>query len=277
MAVWVLIRLTFREAARKKVLLAALLLGLAFLAVFALGYYQVQSGVRRNPANVNRAAGEFRNFLVMAGLYVVNFLTIVLAVLTSVDTLAGEIASGTVHVVVSKPLRRSEVALGKFFGFACMLTLYLCLMAGGVLGTAYVFSGYIVPHMARGLALMWVNSILILSVSLAGGARFSTLANGVLVFGLYGIAFVGGWIEQISSFLNKQGAVDIGIAASLIFPSEALWKRAAFEMQSPLIRALGASPFAPLSAPNGVMVLYSIAYAAAALFLAVRGFNRRDL
>jgi hypothetical protein len=105
----------------------------------------------------------------------------------------------------------------------------------------------------------------------------STLANGVLVFGLYGIAFVGGWIEQIGSFIQNQTAVNVGIISSLIIPSEALWKRAAFEMQSPLVTALGFSPFTAASMPSQVMVFYGVLYAVLALLLAIGLFKKRDL
>ena len=60
---------------------------------------------------------EIYNFLAMAGLYVVNFLVVMMTVLTSVDTLAGEIASGTMQAVATKPLRRFEIVLGKWLGF----------------------------------------------------------------------------------------------------------------------------------------------------------------
>jgi len=277
MPAWVIMRLTFHEAARKKVLLAAFLLGLVFLIVFSLGYHHVQIEIRSSPRGRTIAAREVSNFLIMAGLYVVNFLTLIMTTLTSVDILAGEISSGTVHVLVSKPLRRWEIAIGKFIGLACLYTLYLCLMAGGVLLVAYMLSGDAVPNVAKGLGLLWMNSLLVLTVSLAGGSRLSTLTNGVMVFGLYGISFVGGWVEQIGAVVQKQGAIEVGIAASLIFPSEALWKRAAFEMQTPILRALGASPFSPTSVPNAMMVAYAILYMAAALSFALWSFGRRDL
>ena len=77
----------------------------------------------------------------MAGLYVVNFLTIMMTVLTSVDTLSGEIASGTVHTLMTKPVRRWEIVLGKWLGFGIMLGLYLLLMGGGVMVLVYGFTG----------------------------------------------------------------------------------------------------------------------------------------
>jgi Cu-processing system permease protein len=141
----------------------------------------------------------------------------------------------------------------------------------------YFLSGYTPPNMLRGLGLMWMNVILLLCISLLGGALLSTLANGVMVFGLYGVAFIGGWIEQFGSFLQNQAALNIGIISSLIIPSEAIWKRAAFEMQSPLIGAMGFSPFSASSAPSTIMIVYAVIYTLVVLALAVRTFTRRDL
>jgi ABC-type transport system involved in multi-copper enzyme maturation permease subunit len=278
MSLFTVVRLTFREASRRWVLWVALLLGCAFLTIYAFGFHEIQRDLQRQAAS--RATLQFNeiyNFLVMAGLYAVNFLAVMMAVLTSVDTLSGEISSGTIHTLVSKPLGRWEIVLGKWLGFAMMLFLYLLLMAGGVVIVAYLLTGYTAPNTLAGIALMAFNTLLLLSVSILGGTSLSTLANGVLVFGLYGIAFIGGWIEQFGSFLHNQTAVNIGILSSLILPSEALWKRAAYEMQSPLVAAMGVSPFSSNSIPSPLMLVYAGMYILVTLFLAVRLFSRRDL
>ena len=115
-------------------------------------------------------------------------------------------------------------------------------------------------------------------MTLLSSSRFSALATGGVVFGLYGLAFIGGWVEQIGAFLNNATAVNIGILSSLIIPSEALWRRAAYEMASPVARAAGFfSPFSTTSVPSPLMVGYAILYLAAALALAVRVFQKRDL
>lgn len=278
MAVFTIARLTFREALRRRILLAALLLGLAFLAVYGIGFHYVNQELTRSRGGPDiLQSNEIRNFLFMAGLYAVNFLTIMMTVLTSVVTISGEISSGTIHTLVAKPLRRWEIVSGKWLGFAVMLTLYLVLMAGGVTLLVYLLSGYSAPNVPTGLAMIWLNALLLLSVSLMGGTFLSTLANGVLVFGLYGIAFLGGWIEQFGAMVQNQTAVNIGVISSLIIPSEALWKRAAFEMQSPMVRALGFSPFSSPSVPSPVMIWYAIFYSLLALSLAIRLFSKRDL
>jgi ABC-type transport system involved in multi-copper enzyme maturation permease subunit len=275
-------RLSFREASRRRILLAALLLGLLFLAVYGLGFHFIMVEVEKEIGSMRvLELNQIRNFLLMAGMYVVNFLTAMMTVLTSVDTLSGEIASGTIHTLVSKPVRRWEIVLGKWLGFAVMVSLYLLLMGGGVMALVYLRSGYTAPHPLTALALIWLNALILLSVSLLGGAYLSTLANGVLVFGLYGVAFIGGWIEQIGSFFTNQAAsqiaTNIGIITSLMMPSEALWKRAAHELQSPLVTALGISPFTTRSYPSSAMIIYAVLFMLVASALAVRRFNQRDL
>jgi ABC-type transport system involved in multi-copper enzyme maturation permease subunit len=283
MSTLVIARLTFKEAARRKILLAALLLGLAFLTIFGLGFHYILLNMSEESSGSLdlMQLSEVRNFLLMAGLYVVNFLTIMMTVLTSVDTVSGEIASGTIHTLVSKPIRRWEIIAGKWLGFMGMITLYLVLMAGGVFAIVYVLSDYLPLNMWKGLALLWLNGALVLSVSFFGGTVFSTLANGVLIFGLYGIAFIGGWIEQIGTFLTnaaaRQTAVNIGIITSLMLPVDAIWKRAAYEMQSPLAGLIGISPFSSRSVPSTIMLAYSVIYLAVMVFLALHQFSRRDL
>jgi Cu-processing system permease protein len=275
--IFVIARLTFREASRRWVLWVAGILGLAFLVVYAIGFNAIQHDISQNSTS-QFATKEVYGFMLMAGLYVVNFLASIMTVLTSVDTLSGEIATGTVHTLVSKPLRRWEIVLGKWLGFAAMMVVYLLLMAGGVIGVVYAISGYMPPNALSGISLMILGMLLLLSISFLGGATLSTLANGVMVFGLYGIAFIGGWIEQFGAFLKNQSAVNVGIISSLIMPSEAVWKRAAFDMQSTLVRTFGGlSPFSSPSAPSRVMVLYAVLYTMVMLWLAIRRFGKRDL
>jgi Cu-processing system permease protein len=280
MSTLVIARLTFFEAARRKILLAASVLGLAFLVVFGIGFHFMNHNLESSLRSNLLALNEMRNFMLMAGLYAVNFLAVMMTVLTSVDTLSGEISSGTIQTLVAKPVQRWEILMGKWLGFAGMLSLYLLMMAGGVMGYIYLRTGYLAPHPLQAFGLMWLNSLLLLSVSILGGTYFSTLANGVMVFGLYGVAFIGGWIEQIGSFMpgqTAQAAANIGIITSLLLPSEALWKRAAHEIQSPLVASLGFSPLTSSTYPSNLMILYAVGFLLAALALALRHFNRRDL
>jgi hypothetical protein len=48
-------------------------------------------------------------------------------------------------------------------------------------------------------------------------------------------------------------------------------------MQSPIVSALGFSPFSAASVPSKFMMIYACLYLTVALALAVRRFSQRDL
>ena len=281
--IFILARMTFVQAIRRKIVLTGLLLGVCFLLVFSIGFHMVYA-TSFSPPNISEATGiqhiidaEKSSGLFLAGLYAVTFLGIAMAALLGADTLAGEINSGTIQVIVTKPIRRSDVVFGKWLGFAGLLVLYLLLLAGGTTLSILVQSGYMAPHLLAGLALIYLESLVVMTVAMLFSSRFSALATGGVVFGLYGLAFIGGWIEQIGAVLNSQTAVQVGILTSLIIQSESLWRRAAYEMQSPLSGLLGISPFGASSVPSLLMVAYAVVYLLAVLALTVRVFQQRDL
>jgi Cu-processing system permease protein len=269
--------LTFREAIRRKALVAAVGLGAAFLALFGYGLHAVLNGLPPQVAQRVLLRREIVIQLAIMGMYAVNWLVVVITILTSADTLAGEINSGVIQCVVTKPIRRSEAVLGKWLGFAAMLTGYMLFLAGGLLIEVRLIAGHTLEHLPQALGLMWLESMLLLALTFRAGASLSTLATGVLVFGMHILAFLGGWVEQFGSLAHNQTAINAGVLASVVMPSEALWRRAAFDLQGPIIGGIGGSPFSVASAPSGAMVVYAALYCAVALLLAFRRFSRRDL
>src|SRR5690242_4341616 len=110
---------TFHEARRRSMVLVALALGLAFLLLFQIGFSLITGNFLRSGQRQIEIQFGF-NFLLMAGFYVIHFLTVMLAIFSSVDTIAGEIASHTIQAIVTKPVRRWHVLLGKWLGYAVM-------------------------------------------------------------------------------------------------------------------------------------------------------------
>jgi Cu-processing system permease protein len=276
-SILVITRLTFQEALRKKIVLAALLLGIAFLVIFNLGFYFIQRDFTANTYSPpERVRNEAYNFLALAGMYVVNFLCVAISALITADSLAGEIQSGTIQATVTKPIRRSSVVIGKWLGHAILLMLYLLLMGGGVLLSVRLLVGYATPNWLIGLGLVFFNSLIIMTLTLAFSSSISTLATGGAVFGAFGLAFIGGWVERIGSLLKNQTAIDLGILSSLLLPSEALWNKAAGLMTSPLAN-LTVTPFSSASQPSPLMIGYSVIYLLVTLAIAIHRFGKRDL
>jgi ABC-type transport system involved in multi-copper enzyme maturation permease subunit len=267
--------LTFHEARRRKMVLAALVMGGLFLLLFGLGV----AFINKNLQEEQNSALQMRfgyNLLLIAGLYVVHFLTVMLAIFASVDTISGEIATHTIQTLVTKPVRRWQIVLGKWLGYAAMLLLYLGLLSGGIFLVMYLLVGYTPANPLAGMLLLMLEALVLLSLSMLGGTRLSTLTNGVLLFMLYGVAFIGAWVEQIGALLQSHAAVNVGIVTSLLMPVEALWRRASYLMQPPIMSSIP-TPFSGTTPPSQAMVIYAALYTAAALGLAMRVFSRRDL
>jgi Cu-processing system permease protein len=279
---WIVARMTFREAIRRRIVLTGLVLGILFLIIFSIGFRMIYTTIN---AEMTEAAdvlervwqSEAANFFLQVGLYAVAFLSVAMGALLSADTLAGEISSGTIQTIVTKPLRRAEVVLGKWLGFAGLLGLYCLLMAGGVTLSVFLQTGYTAPNLLTGLTLLYMEALVVMTVSLACSSAMPALATGATVFGLYGLAFIGGWIEQIGAVFRNQTAVQVGIVTSLLIPTEAIWRRASFEMQAPLSAALQMTPFATLSVPSVLMVVYAVFYLFVMLVLAIQTFQSRDI
>jgi len=276
MGVWIMASVTFREAARRKILWTALLAGGAFLSLFATGmHFQAKDLARYSVPLFIRY--QVQSSVLQVGFYAVDVLAVLLAILTSVDTLSGEIASGTIHAIATKPVARWQILVGKWIGFAIMVAVYVALMFAGVGIVGRVVTGIVTPRIFLGGALVYLECLLVLTMTVMCGTWFSTLTNGVVVIGLHGLAFIGGWIEQIAALTNSPRLVTVGIVSSLLMPSEALWHRASFEMQSSLARTLQFTPFANASAPSFAMVGYAVVYLMIAFAIAIGHFRERDL
>ncbi len=276
-AILTITHLTLHESVRRRVLVASLVCGGAFLLLFAIGLHFMKANMSpKDLANLVRYRGEMI-VMTLAGLYAANFLTIMTGVLLPVDTLSGEIASGVAQTVASKPIRRADIVLGKWLGFTIMTLGYLALLAGGVLVIARGIGHVTPPDVAIGLPLMALEASLFVALSIWGGTRFSTVTNGVVAFGFFGIAFIGNWVEQIGTFAGNTAAQDVGTVAGLIMPSESLWQLAAWHMQPAFVRELGFGPFALPSVPTPATVWWAGGYLVVLVVSAVLGFRRRAL
>jgi Cu-processing system permease protein len=123
----VVARWTILEARRRKLLLAGVVLSIAFVVVFALAfillYHSQQRGLQSGEAQVSGPTGVLApreallvlsTILVVLGLYGVQFLAALLALFLGVASVSPEVDSGTLHAVLSRPLSRMDYLLGRF-------------------------------------------------------------------------------------------------------------------------------------------------------------------
>lgn len=273
---WIIARVTFQEAARRKILWTALLAAAAFLTLFGTGmHFQV-----RNPHFANippLIRNQVLSTMLMVGFYAIDMLAVLMTVLTSVDSVSGEIASSTIQAVATKPIHRWQLLLGKWLGFAGMIAAFVALVFGEVFAVGYFIGGIQQHNALQGASLIYLECLIALTATFLFGTIFSTLTNGVIVLGLHGLAFIGGWLEQIGSVTQSDRLITLGIVSSILMPTESVWRRASYVMQSSIARSMDFSPFATRSTPSGTMILYAVLYMLIALSFALYRFQQRDL
>ncbi|MDP2211644.1 MAG: ABC transporter permease subunit [Candidatus Aquicultor sp.] len=289
----IIARLTFKEALRKKILVAAIILSVLFLTVYGVGLHyatntieqQTAQGVGRGMDNGSIAGADImvessKKLLILLGLYFSSSIVSLLAILSSVGVVSSEIENGIIHAMMAKPIRRRDIILGKFGGYAAMLSVYSALLFLSVLLLNYFIAGAALGNVPLLIALFIIQPLVFLAVTLAGSTAFSTLANGIAAFTLYIASAVGGMLEQIGAMLSNDMLVNTGIVTSLLMPADAIYRMIASlvtNVPGGSINAMFFGPFGAMSAPSTAMVVYAIFYLVGFVGLASSMFSRKDI
>jgi len=124
--------LAFQESIRRRVLVVFVIF---VLVLMVAGWYFDDQG--------DRAAGMYLNFVLTS----ISFLVIALAMVLSTFSLPSDIQNRTILTVVSKPVRRHEIVLGRVLGFTATGTILLGAM--GLIGFYFVDRGLDHSHELR--------------------------------------------------------------------------------------------------------------------------------
>lgn len=268
-------RLTLVEARRRRIVVAGAVCALGFLVVFSVAVFFAHRELMSNATSFIERQMTFTAIMLL-GFMAANFLSVMFAILLPVDTLSGEIDSGVIQTLASKPISRAQIVIGKWAGHLILALRYLLMMAGGILLTMKTVAGFVPGGVPRALPMLMLEITLLLTVSIAGGARFSTVTNGIAALGLYGLAFIGGLVEQIGAFGGMASLRTIGVVVSLISPADSMWRLAADHMQPEILKSTGMLTLGA-STPSALMVWWAAGFTVLMLLSGVRAFRRRAL
>jgi Cu-processing system permease protein len=295
MSVLVVARWTVLEARRRRLLLAGVVLSVAFVALFAVGfvllYHEQQRAALVEAQSTGPGLGGREELLaistvmVVLGLYAVQLLAALLALFLGVASVSPELDSGALHAVLARPLGRIDYLLGRFLALAGLLTAYVVVMSGSLLLTARVVAGYQPGDLVRVVGLLLLEVLILLAVSLLGSTVLPTLANGVVMLALFGLAWLGGILGFVGTIPpGNELLANLGTAAGLLLPADAVWRGASFHVLPPsflVARSLASEdvglPFVSLSPMAPAMLAWALAYPVACLVMAAAAFRRRDL
>lgn len=248
-------RNTFREAVRDRVLYN--------LVAFAL----LMSGAA---ILVGQISIDIERLVVInLGLTAVSLFGVVIAIFIGIGLVSKEIERRTLYTVLSRPVRRWEFIVGKFFGLAGTLVVNAGFMAVGVFGALL----YVSHHFQRSdawvlVALFFIvlQFLIITSLALLFSSFSSPLLSAVFAFSLF---VIGSFAEDLRGFAGMTHGLErwLATAAAYIVPN--------MSALNVISQVAHEQPVA------GQLVLfntgYALLYSAMAIFGAVLIFERRNL
>lgn len=287
---WPIMKITYREMISKRIFTITVLMSLAFLLLFGVATWYISrefGGMTgRDQSDLFLQKNFFSTQMLGMGLYFGSFITALLSILSSVGSISSEVESHQIDTWLARSLSRSKYLLGKFGGLASMLVLYALLMFLGLMGiNQWVGGGVLAVQVTGGQVLSALGyfvliPVILVCVALLASSITTTVTGGIILIILYGISFIGGFIEQVGTIIDNGSLINIGIVSSLLFPTDSLFRQTTislFDTADNPISFASQGIFGSASAPSKAMLVYTFLYGALALWLAVWKFRRRDV
>ncbi|HKC88923.1 MAG TPA: ABC transporter permease subunit [Blastocatellia bacterium] len=245
---------TFRESARDRVLYnTVLFVILLIIASVVMGRI---------------AVGQEVKIIIDLGLSAMTIFGALIAIFLGIGLVSKEIENGAIANILSKPVRRSEFILGKYFGLCLTLLVNSAVMAAAItLALFYARGG------AAQMLNIWPSVWLIfleLAIITAVALLFSCFSSPALsaLFALL-IFLIGRWSPDLKLFAETSGSAITRTVSRALY--HLLPNLANFNY----INETAHGETAPWRMVAGNTV-YSVFYVAAALAAAVLIFNRRN-
>lgn len=273
--------LTLREAARRRVLAAVALLTLVTIGLTAWGFAKLH-GAMLLRGDQTFVLGSFAILVLLIG-YMFSVVLGIGAAFVAAPAIGSDVESGVVLAMLPRPIRRSDFVIGKWIALVALLVGYAFVAGGIELALVYVISGYAPPHPLRALAFMSAEGVVLVTLALALGTRLPPIAAGIVAIVFFGVTWVAGVAQSIAIALHNDGVVHATTIVSLLLPTDALWRGAAFALEPAAIAAAAMtdvtreSPFLVGAPPPAAYIWWTLGWLAAVLAAAVVSFNRRDL
>jgi len=277
--VFLLAGLTLREAARRRVLRSLAVMTVLLLALSFWGFSRLDAEFGGLTSGEAKVAGSTVLNLVMFGLSLIAALG---TAFLAGPTVAGEIESGIALAMMTRPVRRAAVLVGKWLGLVAFGGGFVAVTGLAQLVIVRVTVGYWPPHPVRGLVLLAVQTTVLLTLGLLLSTAISPMASGIVAVGLFGATWIAGVVGGVGEALDNPGMARVGVVARMLLPTDGLWRGAMNAFQDPaLLLQVGSgveeSPFLSMAPLTGTYLAWTGLWIAVVLGLAAMALHRRDL
>ncbi len=284
--VLVIARLTIQEASRRRLLLALVILTLIVVGFSAWGFQKITTVSRSNglplqPSQITLITSQ----LLIVIVFMYSGVLALSAAVVAGPLISSEVESGMLLSMLARPLRRSEVVIGKWLGLAVLVAIYAA--GSGFLEMAAVdwVTGYIPPHPVELILFVAAEGLALLSLGLVLSTRLSGITGGVIALVAWLMAWIGGVVGDIGMGLQNQAVENVGVISHLTLPTDGLWRGAIYAMEPDAVLATlrlagpaaRANPFSALDPPPAPFLAWTAVWFALMLALGIWSFRTREL
>ena len=275
--------LVLREAVRRRLVLAVVLLTMLAIALTSWGFSRIPYlGTQPLPPDQVRLVAS--QLVILVG-FMFSFVLALSAVFVASPAISGEVESGIALALLARPLSRTSYVVGKWLGLAALLLVYT---AGSVLldlAAVRAVVDYQAPRPLEAVAFLYAEGLVLLTLALALSTRLSGMVGGVIALVLFGMAWIGGIVGGVGQAFDNATVTHVGTATKLLLPTDGLWRGAVYALQPAAVLtggrgagpAIAANPFFASSPPPEAFIAWSIAWIAAMLAVAVWSFCAREV
>jgi ABC-type transport system involved in multi-copper enzyme maturation permease subunit len=273
-------RLTLREAARRKVVRALLVLTVLLLALSAWGFSKL---VGLDTELGTMTSGEARlvaSLLLNLVMFGYSLIAALGTAFLAGPTLAGEVDSGQALAILARPVRRSAVLFGKWLGLVAFGSGYVALAGLAQMLVVRATVGYWPPSPVAGLALLAAETVVLLTLALLLSSVVSTMASGIVAVGLFGATWVAGVVGGLGAALGNEGVERVGTVSKIVLPTDGLWRGAMNAFQDPISLVQmgeGGFPFLSEAPLTSAYLGWAAVWIAMVWGLTALSFSRRDV
>lgn len=277
------VTLTLTELVRRRFVAGAAAVTAVLIAATAWGFSYI-ADVRSGGVPVSHLEVlSITAVLLILVSYLFNFLLAMAAVFVSAPSVAGDLETGVLLPVLTRPLSRAAILFGKAIALAAVIAVYTVVTGACEFAAVRATTGYVPPHPAAMLAFLALSGIVIVMLALLLGTRMPPLAASIVAMGAFIIARLGGIAQSIGFHYENDTVMHAGTITQLLVPSDAMWQAALFHLEpASMIAAMSQTPTWPgpffvTAPPPPSMVVWTILWIAAIALIAVRSFELRDL
>ena len=284
--VLVIARLTVQEAARRRLLLALLVLTLIVVGFSAWGFHKITTVTRSDgtPLPPEQVALITSQLLIVVTFMYSGVLALSAAVVAG-PLISSEVESGLLLSMLARPLRRSEVVIGKWLGLAVLIAMYAAGSAFLELLAVDWATGYLPPHPVQLVLYVGAEGLVLLSLGLLLSTRLSGITGGVIALVAWLMGWIAGVVGDVGTGLQNKAVENVGIISHLLLPTDGLWRGAIYALEPDAflatLRAAGtvarANPFAQVDPPPVSYLAWVVLWFAIALGLSIWSFRTREI